>query len=231
MKRKYDIEEIKRLLDTYYEGNTSIEQEKLLCDFFASATEIPSELEADRHLFNSLLFANKDHINVPDNLEVQLISHIDNLEKAENINNRKWIKPFAYLSAVACIIALFTIGVKFINIENKLIENETILVSGINSNDTIDNKNDNIAKIERQEPDIAESAIEVPQKTNAKKVAKRQRINKTRQLKSISEEQIAYENTEKALLLLSEKLNKAQEGINKTKSTINDINNTIIDII
>ena len=59
-----------------------------------------------------------------------------------------------------------------------------------------------------------------------KKRAKRQRVINANQLKSVSDEQIAYENTERALLLLSEKLNKAQKGIDKTESTINEINNT-----
>ena len=68
-------------------------------------------------------------------------------------------------------------------------------------------------------------------KRKTKKRIKRQRINKTNQLKSVSDEQIAYENTERALMMLSEKLNIAQKGINKTQSTINEVNNTITDII
>lgn len=230
MKRKYDIEEIKRLLDTYYEGNTSIEQEKLLCDFFATTTDIPAELESERQMFMALQSATKTDIDIPADLEQSLIAHIDNLERQETQNRRKWIKPFSIISVAASIIILIAIGLKFVNLNDKVVTHETILVSEIKNN-IIDNKIDNTIKIEQQEPDLAEEATKKTQETKTKKRIKRQRINKTNQLKSVSEEQIAYENTEKALLLLSEKLNKAQEGINKTKSTINDINNTIIDII
>lgn len=235
MKKEYDINHIKSLLEAYYDGSTTIEQEKLLCDFFASTTDIPAELEADRQLFNSLHSALTNEIIVPNNLEDQLITHIDNLEKAEQNNSRKWIIPFTYISAAACLIALFTIGLNFIDLDNKLIDNETILVSENNINDTIDyNINNNIDKtpeVEPQEPVIVDEETEVPQETKKKKRTKRQRINKTNQLRLVSDEQIAYENTERALMLLSEKLNIAQEGVKQTENTIHEVNNTIIDII
>ena len=114
MKCKYDIDEIKRLLDAYYEGNTSIEQEKLLCDFFATATDIPAELEPDRELFVTLQAATETDIDIPSDLEQRLISHIDKLEAKGIHSRKKWIKPFAVISAAASIIILFVIALKFI---------------------------------------------------------------------------------------------------------------------
>ena len=63
------------------------------------------------------------------------------------------------------------------------------------------------------------------------KRTKRQRIVKQNDLNSVSDEQLAYENTERALMLLSEKLNKAQKGLIKTESTITEVNNTFKNII
>lgn len=231
MKKEYDINHIKGLLEAYYDGTTTIEQEKLLCDFFASTTDIPAELEADRRLFNSLHSALANEAIVPDNLKTQLISHIDNLEKAELTNRPKWIKPFGYISAAACLIALFTIGVKIINIDSKLINDETILVSENIINDTINDITDSTLKINQQEQVVVDETTKVPQETKTEKKTKRQRINTVKQLKTVSDEQIAYENAERALMLLSEKLNKAQKGLNKTETTINEVNNTIINII
>lgn len=230
MKCKYNIDKIKRLLNTYYDGNTSIEQEKLLCDFFATTTDIPAELETEQQLFMALQSATKIDIDIPADLEQSLIAHIDNLERQETQNHRKWIKPFSIISVAASIIILIAIGLKFVNLNDKVVTHETILVSEIKNN-IIDNKIDNTIKIEQQEPDLAEEATKKTQETKTKKRIKRQRINKTNQLKSVSDEQIAYENTERALMMLSEKLNIAQKGINKTQSTINEVNNTIIDII
>lgn len=230
MKCKYSIDEIKRLLNAYYDGNTSIEQEKLLCDFFATTTYIPAELESERQMFMALQSATKIDIDIPADLEQSLIAHIDNLERQETQNRRKWIKPFSIISVAASIILLIAIGLKFVNLNDKVVTHETILVSEIKNN-IIDNKIDNTIKIEQQEPDLAEEATKKTQETKTKKRIKRQRINKTNHLKSVSDEQIAYENTERALMMLSEKLNIAQKGINKTQSTINEVNNTIIDII
>lgn len=230
MKCKYNIDEIKRLLNAYYDGNTSIEQEKLLCDFFATTTDIPAELESERQMFMALQSATKIDIDIPADLEQSLIAHIDNLERQETQNRRKWIKPFSIISVAASIIILIAIGLKFVNLNDKVVTHETILVSEIKNN-IIDNKIDNTIKIEQQEPDLAEEATKIPQEAKTKKRVKRQRITKTNQLKSVSDEQIAYENTERALMMLSEKLNIAQKGINKTQSTINEVNNTITDII
>lgn len=232
MNKNHDIDQIKSLLEAYYDGTTTIEQEKLLYDFFASATEIPAEMEADRQLFNSLHSVLAKEIIVPDNLENQLISHIDNLEKAEQINRRKWIKPFAYISAAACAILLFTFGIKIFNPENNQINQtaKTVLISETKVFDSINSNSNPIQEIEAPEP-IKTEDITLPKAETKKKKVKRQRIVKQNDLKSVSDEQLAYENTERALLLLSEKLNKAQKGINKTQSTINEVNNTITDII
>lgn len=228
--KQYDIDEIKSLLEAYYDGATTIEQEKLLCDFFTSTTEIPAELECDKQIFNSLHSTNINKFKIPDNLENKLISHIDNLEKNEQNNRKKWILPFTIISVAACIILLLALGVKFININSELIDNEIILISESNSNDTVEHNTYYISEIEHQEPVLAK---ETPVKKEAKqkKRAKRQQTVKSNQIKSITDEKIAYENTERALLLLSEKLNIAQRGVKQTESTINEINNTITDII
>lgn len=172
MKCKYNIDEIKRLLNTYYDGNTSIEQEKLLCDFFATTTDIPAELESEQQMFMALQSATKTDIDIPADLEQSLIAHIDNLERQETQNRRKWIKPFSIISVAASIIILIAIGLKFVNLNDKVVTHETILVSEIKNN-IIDNKIDNTIKIEQQEPDLAEEATKIPQETKTKKRVKR----------------------------------------------------------
>ena len=232
MKKEYDINHIKSLLEAYYDGATTIEQEQLLCDFFASATEIPAELEADRLLFNSLQTAGFDNHNTPDDLEEQLISLIDNLEKAEQVNKQRLIKPFAYISVVASLIILFVIGFNLISFDDKINNQNIELITNIDE-DSVDIKEqyDTIPSINSHIDQSHDEEKSRPAIIQKKKQVKKHRTIRTNQLKSVNDEQIAYENTEKALLLLSEKLNKAQESINKTEATINDINNTIIDII
>ena len=79
---------------------------------------------------------------------------------------------------------------------------------------------------------LAQKTITADSKVKTKKKrVKRNKVFAPQNHKSISDEKLAYENTEKALLLLSKNLNKAHEGLNKTESTINEVNNTITDII
>ena len=252
MKCKYDIDEIKRLLDAYYEGNTSIEQEKLLCDFFATATDIPAELEPDRELFVTLQAATETDIDIPSDLEQRLISHIDKLEAKETDSRKKWIKPFAVISAAASIIILFVIALRFIPGE-QFPNEQSDVTAMIEEPEEADGQNKvvDVEQNDDNEESVEEATIEPPvvtpkendkklaQKTitaNSKVKTKKKRVNRNKVFtphnhKSISDEKLAYENTEKALLLLSKNLNKAHEGLNKTESTINEVNNTITDII
>ena len=186
-------------------------------------------MEADRLLFNSLQSVDLDNLNVPDELEEQLISHIDNLEEAEHTNRPKWIKPFTIISVAASLIILFVIGFYLISFDNKINNQNIELITNINKDSVnIEEQYDTIPSINSH---IGQSYNE--EKSRPAIIQKKKQVKKyrTNQHKSVSDEQIAYENTEKALLLLSEKLNKAQESINKTEATIKDINNTIIDII
>ncbi|MBR5332963.1 MAG: hypothetical protein IKV32_06690 [Muribaculaceae bacterium] len=230
MNNKYDINQIKSLLEAYYDGTTSIEQEKLLCDFFASATEIPKEFETDRQLFNSLQAACNCDLSIPVNLESQIISHIDNLEKVEQINRRKWIMPFTYISATACVILLFTIGLKIFKPNNNQINQEIILVSDAKNLDSIDSESNSNQKLKVTVPTKVETTI-APKIEKNRKRTKRQHIVKQNDLNYVSDEQLAYENTERALMLLSEKLKIAQEGVKQTENTIHEVNNTITNII
>ena len=42
-----DIKYIKHLLEKFYEGTTSPEEDNILYEFFSSTSEIPEEMEAD----------------------------------------------------------------------------------------------------------------------------------------------------------------------------------------
>lgn len=245
MKKEYDINQIKSLLGAYYDGVTTIEQEKLLCDFFATASNIPPELEPDRQLFVELHEMENNKINIPVDLESKLILHIDNLEKAEIKKRFNWVKPFSFLSVAASIIAIFVIGYYFISSDEIIIEqNKPIAKIKTEANDIEGNNTPQISpdsndsdnkSIEEQAKNkeltySANTNKTVKIKSNRTKHIKGQQ-SPTSQHKPVSEEQLAYENTEKALLMLSKNLNKAQEGLDKTKATINNVNNTITDII
>lgn len=244
--KQFDIDEIKRLLEAYYVGNTSIEQEKLLCDFFATASNIPPELEADRQLFVELYAKVDEPFDVPVDLEAKLMSHIDNLERIDTNKRVNWVKLFSIISVAACVIVIFVIGITFISQEEILIEQNNSFAK-IEEKEAVTQDegegsqrvSDSIVEEENENGEVIkkEDLIYKTKEKNKSKIKppKEKRVKRKQVLptnhKKVSEEQLAYENTERALLLLSEKLNIAQKGVKQTENTIKEINNTIIEVI
>lgn len=213
-------------------------EEQLLRKFFSESTNIPPELEADRQLFSDIDKAIDVEVEIPSNLEIELIQHIDKLADAEK-RKRHWIARYKNLSIAAGVALLLATGVFVaVNSGNGSTGESTIVIAENNDTSII---NEEVAVTEQADTtttsedcyqNVAQEAKQVPSKAKtSKKRAKHKRIIPANQLKTVSEEYIAYENTERALLLLSENLNKAKEGVTKTEATINEVNNTIIDII
>ncbi|WP_321518888.1 hypothetical protein [uncultured Bacteroides sp.] len=80
------IFEIEKLIADFYEGKTSVAQEKELMHFFETQ-EVPPHLLADKELFQKI-YNSCNEIEVPPHLEQKLSTFIDSLEKKE-----KTIKP------------------------------------------------------------------------------------------------------------------------------------------
>lgn len=78
-------DEIKSLLKAYYEGSTSMEEERYLYDFFCQ-TDVPDEFSADKELFLSL-FSMKSHSEVPFGLEARMATCIDGWEQSEQADS------------------------------------------------------------------------------------------------------------------------------------------------
>ncbi len=70
------IENIKRLLESFYKGETSIEEEKTLLHYFQSK-DISEELSEEQEIFLSMY--ESDSIEVPAGLESNLSRLIDQL--------------------------------------------------------------------------------------------------------------------------------------------------------
>ncbi len=74
------VEEIEKLLNTYYEGNTTEQEEEILKEYFATHP-VPEHLEQDKKLF--LCFRNEEKEKVPAGLEDKLAWLIDRKEEEE----------------------------------------------------------------------------------------------------------------------------------------------------
>jgi len=108
------VEDIKILLDAYYEGETNPEQENILLEYFHGG-EVADELKEDKEIFLQLNDADKI-IEVPQRLEDRLENLIDALAEKEKpllkVSKKnytlKWITSIA-----ASIVILIGAGIYF----------------------------------------------------------------------------------------------------------------------
>lgn len=100
--------DIHSLLKSFYEGNTSPEDELFLHEYFNNdEIKIPDELLKEREIF--LRFYNSEIPEIPENLKNRLDSLIDKLEakEANGIKHRYLVMRKWMTGAAACILIVF----------------------------------------------------------------------------------------------------------------------------
>jgi len=134
-------EDIKELLERFYEGNTSEAEEDLLKEYF-SGNDIAEELKPEQVFFKAL---QTDEAAVPNQLEERLERQIYQWNMVEKTARRsathvslRWIVGIA-----ASLLILFSIGI-FINRQDKEMN-----LSSIEEADTYDNPEDASAEAAR----------------------------------------------------------------------------------
>ncbi|WP_028897226.1 anti-sigma factor [Prevotella sp. HUN102] len=134
-------EDIKDLLERFYEGNTTEEEERALKEYF-SANDIAEELKPEQVFFRAL---NTDDATVPDRLEERLERQINQWNRVEKTVRRsatrislRWI-----VGVAASLLILFSIGI-FVSRQGK--EDN---LSSIEQADTYDNPEDASAEAAR----------------------------------------------------------------------------------
>ena len=115
-----NLTKIRILLEKFYDGESTLEEENQLIIFFSSE-DIPESLESDKKLFLSMKCKDSD-IKVPDDLNDNISDFIDELTTQDKQENKiKRVNLFTthvrIFSIAASIIILFGIG-WFINDNN-----------------------------------------------------------------------------------------------------------------
>lgn len=105
------IEEIRKLLDRFYMGETTLEEEKILQDYFSSVS-IPEELLPDRDLFLSLE-STDNVIAVPENLNKKILNVIDQQEK--KVVRTRRISVFSLSGLAAGLLVVIALYVGYFN--------------------------------------------------------------------------------------------------------------------
>lgn len=83
-------EEIDRLLERYYAGQTTEQEEDALLQTLRSANDLPADLQAERDLFLSLHKNMVEDVPVPEGLETKLTARIDRKASAPRRRRLWW---------------------------------------------------------------------------------------------------------------------------------------------
>lgn len=102
------IKDIRKLLDRFYTGETTLEEEQILQDFFNSPS-IPEELMPDRDLFRSLETASES-VPVPEDLNLKILDAIDDQEKKAVRTRRISIYSLSGLAAGLLVVIALYVG-------------------------------------------------------------------------------------------------------------------------
>jgi hypothetical protein len=112
-----DITEIKTLLQKFYEGETTLEEEKLLQKYFVQNNGSIENFAAEKYLFANLNLA--DNVEIPSDLTEKISAKIDTEVKKMNARKPLSTIKLRLISAAACIILLISITVTIITGNDK----------------------------------------------------------------------------------------------------------------
>lgn len=166
-----DIKYIEQLLESFYEGATSIEEERVLFDFF-QGTDVPESMKDEQQLFLKLY--RSEEIAVPFGLESKLENLIDELDK-DNKSDTKPARPkiksinWKWVSGIAASIVIF-------------------ISAGLFFHKSFDKKSDFVVQDTYSDP------------------------------------KEAYRETQKTMLLVSNKLNKGLQQVETVQGNVDKVN-------
>lgn len=120
------IEKVRKMLERFYRGDSSLEEERSLQDFFSS-NSVPEDLLADQELFKAFVDTGES-IEVPVDLNSKILDTIDAAEKASTRTKR--ISLYSFSGLAAGLLALIAVYVFFLR------NDEPVLLSAQQEVDT-----------------------------------------------------------------------------------------------
>lgn len=113
MKSEYDISHIAALLQRFYDGSSSPDDESLLANFFADAdpNSLPAELRADAELFRGLdaIRAEAEDVQMPQEL-TRSLDKIMSPPLAATINVGQALRRYVSIGAAAAVVVALSVA-------------------------------------------------------------------------------------------------------------------------
>lgn len=194
---KKELQYIKELLEKFYNGVASIEEEQKLTEFFKTSEELPEDLEGDRKMFMAL-YDPSAMPEMPEGLEENIMQNIRRVEGKRRWKIAGWIIGVA---AVVAVIIMFPFGFETRVEENRglAVENHTKMADDSVVNP--ENMNAPGQLIEERE-EVAQDG------TPEKMIAKTSRIEK-----SVEKQAEAKSDTSESIEISDEQLEGIEKGL------------------
>jgi hypothetical protein len=109
------IKDIRRLLEKFYRGESTLEEERELQQYFAS-TAVPEELIPDKELFEAF-GEGVNQVEFPEELNGKILSSIDRLEKKETRTRR--ISIYSLSGLAAGLLVMIAVYLFFLRDDNR----------------------------------------------------------------------------------------------------------------
>lgn len=97
---------IRHLLEKYYSGETDVNEEKILEDYFMH-DEVSAEFSVDKEVFCHLAeMKGNDELIVPEGMKKRISDNIDMWEKQSKANKLRYYTLYRYVSGIAAAVVI-----------------------------------------------------------------------------------------------------------------------------
>lgn len=108
-----EYNDIREILNRWYDGNTTPAEQQRLADFFATDRELPSDLEMEREMFRAMTEAGEDYAEMPHDVSERINAAIEAEMAGERGPQRKGFgwrrRAMTACAAAACMAVVLTI--------------------------------------------------------------------------------------------------------------------------
>lgn len=108
-----EYNDIREILNRWYDGNTTPAEQQRLADFFATDRELPADLEMEREVFRAMTEAGEDYAEMPLEVSERINAALDAEMAGERVERRKGFgwrrRAMTACAAAACMAVVLTI--------------------------------------------------------------------------------------------------------------------------
>jgi hypothetical protein len=108
-----EYNDIREILNRWYDGNTTPAEQQRLADFFATDRELPADLEMEREMFHAMAEAGEDYAEMPHDVSERINAAIEAEMAEERGPQRKGFgwrrRAITACAAAACMAVVLTI--------------------------------------------------------------------------------------------------------------------------